>query len=144
MPETGSTVTATIPVARLGINANTPIIFTVKSFLATLGSLLSLLVGFYFAVLVPSMKTNVEHQKELYEQQKEYITTQFNGMKKSMDKNTNAIGINTSTLNATNARFNDLNTTVGNLQNTSGGFGDNTSSSTDGVATDPSLAGNPN
>ena len=141
MPETGSTVTtvsAVTPPARLGISANTPIIFTVKSFFATVGTILGLFVGFYTLVIIPSMKKSEVHQKELYQQQQVYMTGQFNEMKGSINKNTNAIGLNTSAISATNARFQDLNTSVNNLNNTGGSFGATNNSGV--VATDPSLA----
>ncbi len=132
----GTTTTAT---GRLGISASTPIIFTVKSFFATLGSLLSLLVGFYFAILVPTMNNTTENQKELYDklyqEQKSFIITQFNEMKGSISENTKAIGVNTAALNATTARFNDLRNAVEGLHDTGGSFGDNTT--TGGFGLDP-------
>lgn len=142
MPETGSTVTTASAVgaqpARLGISANTPIIFTVKSFFATVGTVLGLFIGFYTLVIVPSMKKSEGHQKELYQQQQVYMTGQFNEMKGSINKNTNAIGLNTSAISATNARFQDLNTSVSRLNNTGGSFGATNNSGV--VTTDPSLA----
>ena len=138
MPATGSTVAAgTSP--KLGISASTPIIFTVKSFFASFFSLLGLFLGFYFAIIVPSMKNTTETQKELYDklyqEQKSFIIAQFNEVKGTMSENTKAIGLNTNALNATNARFNDLNTAVNNLHNSGGSFGDNTTT-TGGLGTD--------
>jgi hypothetical protein len=139
MPATGTTVNAAVG-RTVGISASTPIIFTVKSFFATFGSLLSLLVGFYFAILVPSMKNSTDTQKELYDklyqEQKGFIITQFNEMKGSIGENTKAIGVNTTALNATTARFNDLNDAVESLHDTGGSFGDNTTT-TGGLGTDP-------
>ena len=124
----------------LGISASTPIIFTVKSFFATLGSLLGLFLGFYFAIIVPSMNNTNETQKELYdklyEEQKGFIITQFNEVKGKISENTKAIGVNTSALNATTARFNDLRHAVEGLNDTGGSFGDNTAS-TVGLGIDP-------
>jgi len=136
--QTGTTVTT----ARgLGISATTPIIFTVKSFFATLSSLLGLFLGFYFAIIVPSMKSTTENQKELYDklyqEQKSFIIGEFNDMKGSITDNTRAIGLNTAALNATTARFNDLNNAVQRLNNTGGSLGDNTNSSGSGGFTDP-------
>ena len=143
MPNGQNTTGATAPVTtarRLGISASTPIIFTVKSFFATLGSLLGLFLGFYFAIIVPSMNNTTESQKELYDklyqEQKSFIITQFNEMKGSISENTKAIGVNTSALNATTARFNDLRNAVEGLHDTGGSFGDNTNSS-GGMGTDP-------
>ena len=137
-PQPTVTATAIVGVPTRGINANTPIIFTVKSFFATVGTILGLFVGFYTLVIVPSMKKSEKHQKELYIEQKEYVTGQFNAFRGTLNKNTNAIGLNTAALSATNARFNDLNTSVTRLNNSGGGFGDNTS-----TGGDPSLAENP-
>ena len=68
---TGSTRAAVVGTqpARLGISATTPIIFTVKSFFATVGTVLGLFIGFYTLVIVPSMKKSEEHQKEMYDEQ---------------------------------------------------------------------------
>lgn len=126
MPNTTGTTTTTT--GRLGISASTPIIFTVKSFFATLGSLLGLFLGFYFAIIVPSMNNTTEAQKELYDklysEQKSFIITQFNEMKGEISENTKAIGVNTAALNATTSRFNDLNNAVERLHDTGGSFGD--------------------
>lgn len=116
----------------IGISANTPIIFTVKSFFATIGSLLGLLIGFYFAILSPSIKNTTDTQKELYdklyEEQKSFIISQFGEVKSSIAANTKAIGINTAAVNATTARFNDLTDAVERLDNSGGSFGDNNNS----------------
>ena len=140
MPDntTGTTVSSTMGKRTLGISASTPIIFTVKSFFATIGSILGLFVSFYFMIIVPNMKNNVEHQKELYDQQKEFIITEVNDIKKSIDKNTVAIGLNTSAINATNNRFRDLNESVEELHGSGGSFGQ--VSMNDGGASDGSLA----
>lgn len=111
----------------LGISATTPIIFTVKSFFATLGSILGLFLGFYFAIIVPSMNNTTEAQKDLYDklyqEQKSFIITQFNEVKGTVSENTKAIGVNTAALNATTSRFNDLNNAVERLHDTGGSFG---------------------
>lgn len=141
MPNGQNTTGTTTPVAapvvvnqRVGISSNTPIIFTVKSFFATVGSLLGLLVGFYFAFITPSIDRGVEEQEKLFEQHKEFMTVQFNGMKTSIDGNTKAIGINTNAINSNNARFRDLTNSVENLSNSGGSF---STSGTGGVSTDP-------
>ena len=108
---------------RVGISANTPIIFTVKSFFATVGSFLGLLIGFYFAFIVPAINDGTEEQKELFNQHKEFMTTQFNGMKQSIDGNTKAIGVNNNAIKANNDRFRDLNQSVESLHGSGGSFG---------------------
>ena len=122
------------------IAASTPVVFTLGKFFAFIGSILTLFVSFYFAVMVPSMNKTTETQKELYdklyEEQKAVIITQFNEVKSSINANTQAIGVNTRALNATTARFNDLNTAVNRLNNSGGSFGHDTPT-TGGFGTDP-------
>ena len=120
------------PVVIPSIGANTQIIFTVKSFLATIGSILGLFVGFYFMVVVPKAKDVEAYQKELYNQQQTYITDEFG-------KVNNAIQTNTSTLSDLSKRFDDLSETI---ENSGGGFGGNGVASTGEPAVDPSLAVN--
>lgn len=113
------------PVATLG--ANTIIQFTIKSFLATIGSILGLFVAFYFMVVVPKAKDVETYQKELNQQQQQYVTGEFNKMN-------NAIQTNTGTIEDLSKRFEDLNTTI---ENSGGGFGG--SASVGDPAVDPSI-----
>jgi len=110
----------------VGINGNTPIMFTVKSFFATIGSILGLFIGFYTLVIVPNHNKSEEHQREMYEQQKEFIIDEFNDVKSAVGKNTNAINLNTNAINGTNERFRDLNESVEDIANSGGGFGNST------------------
>ena len=48
------------------IGANTQIVFTIKSFFATLGSILGLFVTFYFLVFLPRADKTEQYQKQLY------------------------------------------------------------------------------
>lgn len=121
----------TQPQQVIGINANTPIIFTVKSFFATVGTILGLFIGFYTLVIVPSMKKSEEHQKVLYDEQKEFIIGEFDEVKGTINTNTNAINLNTNAIKANNDRFHDLNESVEDIANSGGGFG-----TTSGVAVD--------
>ena len=105
-----------------GITANTPIIFNVKSFFGLIGTLLGILFGFYTLVIVPNLKKSEQHQKDLYEQQKEFIIDEFSHVKGEISKNTKAINLNTNGVNATNERFRDLNKSI-EESNNSGGFG---------------------
>lgn len=110
------------------ISANSQIIFTVKSFFATIGSILGLFVAFYFTVFVPRADKTEEYQKQLYQQQQVYISGELTEIKQSIDNNTKAIGINTTAIRATNDRFKDLNRSVESIANSNGGFGNVTAS----------------
>jgi len=113
------------------IGANTQIVFTVKSFLATLGSILGLFLGFYFLVVVPRQTKTEEYQKELYEQQQVYITEEFEAVNSGLGKTNENI-------EALTKRFNDLNNAVESIANTDGGFGGTTS----GTSNTPAVGAN--
>lgn len=98
------------------IGANTQIIFTIKSFFATLGSILGLFISFYFLVFIPRADKTEEYQKELYEQQQIYISEEFKTVN-------DAIGKNNEGIEDLNNRFKDLNKAVGEITNSGGGFG---------------------
>lgn len=123
MPDNNNNTTPHIPQPVGGISANTPVVFTVKSFFATIGTILGLFIGFYTLVIVPSMKKSEEHQKEMYEEQKGFIINEFSDVKDEMSKNRNAINLNTNAINANNDRFRDLNESVEDISNSGGGFG---------------------
>ena len=98
------------------IGASTQIIFTVKGFLGTLGSILGLFIGFYFMVFVPRADKVEEYQKELYEKQQIYITKEFEAVNNGINKNNKSI-------EDLNKRFKDLNDAVDDIANSGGGFG---------------------
>ena len=108
----------TTQVATLG--ANTIIQFTIKSFLATVGTILGIFVSFYFLVVVPRMDKTEQYQKELNDKQSEY----FSG---ELGKVNQAITVNTGSINALTTRFNDLNETFEEIANNGGSFGGGTS-----------------
>jgi len=114
------------------IGANTQIIFTVKSFFATLSSILALFISFYFLVVVPRQAKTEEYQKELMTQQKIQIDAQFKTVNEGIGKNTQSV-VDLTT------RFNDLNEAVESIANTDGGFGGTTSS---GTSNAPSVGAN--
>lgn len=105
------------------INSDTQIVFTVKSFLTTIGSILGIFAAFYFVVFEPRIDESQAHQKEMYVSQNKFITEQFKDIKKAVDGNTSAIGLNTTAIKGTNDRFRDLNTSVEGLAETRGSFG---------------------
>jgi len=107
------------------ISSNTQIIFTVKGFIAFITTLLTLFVGFYTLVIVPSLNKSEQYQEKLYKEQKEYIAGEFDEVNKSIDSNTKAIKLNTNAINSTNERFEDLYESVKEIANSGGSFGDN-------------------
>lgn len=114
-PNNGDNVTS--------INSNTQIVFTIKSFFTTIGSILGIFAAFYFVVFEPRITESQVHQKDMYNEQSKFITEQFKDIKKSVDGNTAAIGLNTVAIKGTNDRFEDLNTSVEGLAETRGSFG---------------------
>jgi hypothetical protein len=112
------------PTPQINLNANTPVVFTLKTFLGTIGSILSLFIGFYYLAINPRLTKSEEFQKTLYVEQKTYITSEFKNVNKTIEGNSKAIGLNTSAISATNDRFFDLNESVKNLPNSGGSFGD--------------------
>jgi len=98
------------------IGANTVIQFTIKGFISTIVSILGIFASFYFLVFEPRVEKSEEYQKELYEEQKEYIEGKFNNVNSSIKKN----GDNIKDLSN---RFGDLNSTVDEIANSGGSFG---------------------
>jgi len=87
------------------IGADTQILFTIKTFLLTLGSILGLFVSFYFLVFIPRVSESSAHQKELYEQQQLYISKEFN-------KVNEAIKTNSKTITNLSLKFDELSKTI--------------------------------
>jgi hypothetical protein len=52
------------------ISADTQIVFTVKGFLTTIGTILMIFYGFYQIVIIPRMDSTESHYKEMYDDQK--------------------------------------------------------------------------
>lgn len=105
------------------INSNTQIIFTIKGFIGLVTTLLGLFIGFYTLVIVPSLNKSEKYQEKLYEEQKEYITNEFNEVNDNIESNTKAIRLNTDAINSTNERFKDLYLSVKEISNSAGSFG---------------------
>ena len=53
------------------LNANTQIVFTIKSFFALISTLLGLFYGFYQLVVVPKVNTTEAHYETMFKDQKE-------------------------------------------------------------------------
>jgi len=113
------------PTPQINLNANTPVVFTLKTFLGTIGSILSIFIGFYYLAINPRLNKSEEFQKTLYVEQKSYIAGEFEDVNKAIDGNSKAIGLNTNAISATNDRFFDLNKSIENLPNSGGSIGNN-------------------
>lgn len=115
------------------ISSDTKIIFTIKSFLATIGSILTLFVSFYFMVIDPRIDKAEENAEKILETKMEVITTQFDNIKELIEKDhgnfQNGIksAIDASTANT--QRFKDVsaaNISGGNSGGNSGGSAEST------------------
>ena len=102
------------------IGGNTQIIFTIKSFLATIGSILGIFATFYFLVFVPRIDKSEQYQKDLYHQQELYISSELGKVNDALKTNSNTI------TDLTN-KVNDLSITV---KNSGGGFSSNNKNTT--------------
>lgn len=105
------------PTTTLG--ANTVVQFTLKGFIGTIMTILGIFASFYFMVFVPRAEKTEEYQKELYDQQQVYISTEFGKVNSSINKNTGSIEDLT-------GRFNDLNESFEEIANSGGSFGGGT------------------
>jgi hypothetical protein len=78
--------TKKVPVASR-IGADTQIVFTLKTFLATMGTILGLFVGFYTLVIVPKFNDSAKTQKEMFDEQKaqnQIFYTKFDNINTSL------------------------------------------------------------
>ena len=99
------------------ISGNTQILFTVKTFFAFLGAIITLFFGFYELVVVPKLNTTETHYQQMFQAQKEQNTATSQEL----------IRINTSigTLNGTvEALIRERNSNQ-TVANTNGSFGGN-------------------
>jgi hypothetical protein len=99
------------------INANTQIVFTVKGFLATIGSILTIFYFFYTWVIVPKFDASEKNYMNLAKDQKEQNTIFYQEISK--------INVSFGSLSATVNAMNNNRTYVmngQNLPNTGGSF----------------------
>ena len=82
------------PMGLKQISGNTQIIFTVKTFAAFIGTILTLFFGFYQLVVVPKINATETHYKEMFDAQKE----QNNNTSSELIKINTSIGTLTGTL----------------------------------------------
>jgi hypothetical protein len=104
------------------INSNTQIVFTLKTFLATIGSILGIFYGFYLTVIVPKVNLTEHNYSIMFEDQKKQNTIFY----EELGKINNSIGALNSSVNALNnnskyvRRITNLPNTGGSLGNTTG------------------------
>lgn len=99
------------------ISGSTQIVFTVKSFAALIGTILTIFFGFYQLVIVPKVNATETHYKEMFDTQKEQNAATASEL----------IKINTSigTLNGTLEVLTKERTNGQPVTNTGGSFGTN-------------------
>lgn len=100
------------------ISGSTQIVFTVKTFFAFIGAIITLFFGFYELVVVPKVNATESHYQEMFQAQKEQNTMTSQEL----------IKINTSigTLNGTVEALIRERTNQQPSANTGGSFGSNT------------------
>lgn len=99
------------------IDSNTQIIFTVKSFIALITTILGIFFGFYQLVITPKIETVEKHYIEVFNDQKEQNRLFY----KELSEINSSIG----SLNASIEAFNNSNTNYTAVTNSSGSFGEN-------------------
>lgn len=97
------------------IGANTQIVFTIKSFIATILSILGIFASFYFIVVVPKMNADREFQEKLYERVETEMNDGFTGVNTGIRNNGGAI-------KDLGRRFDDMNSLNEDIRNTGGSF----------------------
>jgi len=98
------------------ISANTQIVFTVKSFLLTIGTILGIFYGFYQLVVVPKINLTENNYRQMFEDQKSQNTLFY----QELGKINTSIGSLSSSIDAINREK----LTIKTLNNTSGALGD--------------------
>lgn len=114
MPENDN-VQPTPQPKQVTIGANTQVVFTIKSFIATILSILGIFASFYFIVVVPKINDAQKFQEKLYEK----VETE---MKDGFKEVNAGVRNNGSGIKDLSRRFDDLNELNEDLGNTSGSF----------------------
>lgn len=70
------------------LGENTIIQFKLKTFIATIISILGILVSFYFSVVVPRAKDTENYQKELFLEYRNYVSNEFKSLNTAIQINT--------------------------------------------------------
>lgn len=96
------------------ISMDTKVVFSLKMYLSTIGSIIGIFYLFYTLVINPQIKENKEKINKLTEVQIQQLI-EYN----------NSITILNSTIEVLSKRFDDINTSVQSTSNTGGSFGVN-------------------
>ena len=97
------------------ISMDTKIVFTIKSFLATITSILTIFASFYFMVIDPRIDTAEKNGEKLLNAKVELIDTQLNDIKLLIERDhqnfENGIKAALDASTANTHRFRDINNT---------------------------------
>jgi hypothetical protein len=122
MGTTGNTQATSQP-KQVTIGASTQVVFTIKSFIGTIFTILGIFASFYFIVVVPKINDAQKFQEKLYERVETEMRDGF--------KEVNAgVRNNGSGIKDLSRRFDDLNELNQDLGNTSGSFSSTTENTT--------------
>jgi hypothetical protein len=100
------------------ISSNTQIVFTIKSFLATIGTILGLFYGFYQLVVVPKVNKTEEHYETMFNDQKEQNRIFYQELG-NINSSIGALGASVNALNNNKSYVQSQQT----IPNTGGSFG---------------------
>ena len=106
------------------INADTQIVFTVKSFLGTIITILTIFFGFYEFVILPKVNSSETHYHDMFNDQKEQNRIFYEKLGK-INTSIGALNSTIEAINRVNANNNNSNNNK-NSNNTKGSFSDNT------------------
>lgn len=98
------------------INANTQIVFTVKSFFATIATILGIFYGFYQLVVVPKIEKTEKNYETMFNDQKEQNRIFYD----KLGNINSSIGTLNATIEALNKQSNNNQQPI---SNTGGSFG---------------------
>lgn len=100
------------------INNNTKIELTLGKLIAILGTLLTIVFGFYLLVVQPQIDSQKEEMKDLSKS----TTESFENINKQLIDISNGIGVINGNIEGINNRFRDLNSARTNNHDGSGSF----------------------
>jgi len=105
------------------ISMETKLVFTIKTFITTIVSILTIFASFYFMVIDPRIDTAEENGEKLLDAKIESLNTQFNDIKILIERDhqnfENGIKAAIDASTANTHRFNDINQTI-NSENQGG------------------------
>jgi len=100
---------------------DTKLVFSIKSFISTIVSILAIFASFYFMVIDPRIDAAENNGEKLLDARMNTIDVQLTEIKKLIEDDhesfKNGIKANRDASAANTHRFKDINQTVGNIQN---------------------------